>query len=102
MDFLTFKRFISIDVLIAFYYLGAIVLPVAAWFFGLWFIRKYNGARLLYQQAVVKVWQALSQKQKVALVAFFIISLLMMEVFWRMLIEFLVAYMQMRDALVQH
>lgn len=101
MDFLTFKRFISIDALIVFYYFGAVVLPVATWFLVVWLVRKYSSVRSAYEMGKDTFWQALSPKQKGWLLFFFAMAFLFMELFWRMLFEFLIAYMQIRDALVQ-
>ena len=101
MDFLTFKSFISIEVLIIFYYIGAIVMPVGVWFLVTWSIRKYNFIDEVYRKAKETIWKSLNRKQQIKLVIFFIFFFLFMELFWRMLFEFLIAYMQMRDALLQ-
>lgn len=100
MDFLTFKRFISIEVLIVFYYLGAVVLPMAIWYLMTWLLQRYQLLNAAYENGKEIVWSSLSSKQKTRVLAFFIISFLFMELFWRMLFEFLIAYMQMRDALL--
>jgi hypothetical protein len=101
MEFLTFKRFISIEVLIVFYYLGAVILPVGVWFLVAWLIQKYNLVDAAYKKGKEIIWKSLNKKQKAKLVIFFISFFLFMEIFWRMLFEFLIAYMQMRDALLQ-
>ncbi len=101
MDFLTFESFISTEVLIVFYYIGAIILPVGAWYFVAWLIRKYEFVNVAYEKGKETFWRSLNQKQKIKLIMFFIISFLFMELFWRMLFEFLIAYMQIRDVLLQ-
>jgi len=101
MDFLTFKRFISTEVLIVFYYIGAILLPIGIWFLLTWLIRKYKFIEDAYKKGRETIWRSLSRKQQTKLVALFISAFLFMELFWRMLFEFLIAYMQMRDALLQ-
>ena len=101
MDFLTFKTFISTEALIIFYYLGALILPIGLWFLITWLIRKYRLLNTAYENGKELLWKSLSRKQQIKLVAFFVISFLFMELFWRMLFEFLIAYMQMRDALLQ-
>jgi len=101
MDYLTFKSFISTEVLIIFYYLGALILPIGIWLLTIWLIRKYNIFNTIYENGKGIVWESLNTKQKTRLVAFFVTSFLFMELFWRMLFEFLIAYMQMRDALLQ-
>ena len=101
MDFLTFKSFISTEVLIIFYYIGAAILPVGVWFLVAWLIRKYNLVDAAYKKGKETIWKSLNKKQQTKLVIFFISFFLFMELFWRMLFEFLIAYMQIRDALLQ-
>ena len=100
-DFLTFKTFISTKALIIFYYLGAIILPVFSWLLVTWFIRKYKLLNTSYVDVKELLWKILSKKQQAKFIAFFLIVFLFMELFWRMLFEFLIAYMQIRDALLQ-
>ncbi|MCK4709531.1 MAG: DUF4282 domain-containing protein [Gammaproteobacteria bacterium] len=101
MDFLSFKYFISIDVLIFFYYTGAIILPVGVWFLVFRLINKYNFLHTSFTKGKEIVWNLLNRKQQIQLVFFYVFLFLFMEVFWRMLFEFLIGYMQMRDALLQ-
>ena len=101
MDFLTFKSFISTEVLILFYYLGALILPIGMWILLIWLIRKYRFLNTTYENGKEMIWQSLNKKQQIKLVALFISCLLFMELFWRMLFEFLIAYMQIRDALLR-
>ena len=101
MDFLTFKSFISIKVLIIFYYIGALILPVGLWFLINWLIRKYNFFDEVYKKGKDIIWKSLDKKQQAKLLILFILFFLFMELFWRMLFEFLIAYMQIRDALIQ-
>ena len=100
MDFLTFKDFISIPVLIAFYYFGAIIFPFFIWILSTWLVKKYKSIDAVRAKGKQILWSALSAKQKAKLVAGFLVAFLFMELFWRMLFEFLIAYMQMRDALL--
>lgn len=101
MDFLTFKSFISIEVLIIFYYVGALILPIATWALLTWLMRKYRLINATYENGKEIIWKSLNKKQQTKLVALFISSFLFMELFWRMLFEFLIAYMQIRDALLR-
>ncbi|CAA6822523.1 MAG: Unknown protein [uncultured Sulfurovum sp.] len=90
MDFFTFKSFISIEVLIIFYYLGAIIMPIIIWFALRRFSKKYH----------LSPNNIMNTKQKVILTLLFLIAFFFMQLFWRMLFEFLIAYMQIRDALL--
>ena len=101
MDFLTFKSFISTEVLIIFYYHGALILPIVIWLLFTWLIRKYRLLNTTYESGKEILWKSLNKKQQTKFVALFVTSFLFMELFWRMFFEFLIAYMQMRDALLK-
>ena len=101
IDFLSFHSFISIKALIVFYYIGAVIMPIGLWFLLVWLIRKYEFLTVTYQHGIELLWNSLKTRQKVKLSAAFIITFLFAELFWRMLFEFLIAYMQMRDAILQ-
>ena len=100
MEFLTFKVFISTDVLIVFYYIGAVIVPVGVWLLVNWFIRKYSFFDDALRKARSTVGASINKKQKAILAIVFVLSFLFMEIVWRMMFEFLIAYMQIRDALV--
>ena len=100
MDFLTFKSFISTEVLIIFYYIGALILPVAIWLLFVWLIRKYELVSNAYESGKGIIWESLGTRQKIKVIVLFVCAFLFMELFWRMLFEFLIAYMQIRDALL--
>ena len=101
MDFLTFKNFISIPVLIAFYYFGSVVFPFFLWAFSRWLMSKYALLGDIHSKGKKIFWSALSGQQKLKLGAVFLVTFVFMELFWRMLFEYLIAFMQMRDALLQ-
>ncbi len=61
MDFLTFKSFISIEVLILFYYLGALILPIGIWIFLTWLIRKYRFINVTYENGKEIIWKSLKK-----------------------------------------
>jgi hypothetical protein len=100
MDFLTFKKFISIEVLILFYYLGALIFPVVGWFLFFWLIRKYQLLYTIGSKGKKIVWGLLSKKKKIMLLALFVSLFLFMQLIWRMMFEFLIAYIQIRNALL--
>jgi len=100
IDFLNFKFFISPYVLIAFYYIGAIAVPVGSWFFASWIIRKYSIASDIYESGKETFKNITRTKDRMLLYALFILFFICMEIMWRMMFEFLIAYLQMRDALM--
>ncbi len=100
IDFLNFKSFISIEVLIIFYYMGAIMIPIAMWLFSHWLIQRFNILSQSYEKGKRLLWSSLTTKQKIMLAFFFTACFFFMQLFWRMMFEYLIAFMQMRDALV--
>lgn len=100
IDFLIFKSFMSPWALIVIYYMGAVVLPVAGW---VWIFGHYGSSDSVggvFQAGGHALWHKLDKKRQLRWVGVFIVLFLLMELFWRILFEFLIGYMQMRDALV--
>jgi len=100
LDFLTFQSFISLPALIIFYYFGAFLLPITTWYLCLKLSQKLNIIQLTLKKEKQWMWQSLNTKQQSIIILFFILMLGMMELVWRMMFEFLIAYMQIHDALV--
>ena len=101
IDFLNFKIFISPYVLIISYYIGAIVVPVGSWFLASWIIRKYSIASDFYESGKETFKNITRTRDRMLLYALFILFFIFMEIMWRMMFEFLIAYFQMTDALMQ-
>jgi len=91
LDFLSFKYFISLDVLVVMYYLGALGVPILGWAFVLW-IR----AKLFSENKE----SSSKGKYKTYFILFFMVVFIFLEIFWRVMFEVLIAYFQMRDVLV--
>ena len=104
IDFFKFHTLISIEVLIVFYYLGAIVLPLGLYWFMLWLksllVQKVEGIQSAINAGSQVVSNALTTSTKMKWFVLFLASFVFAELFWRLLFEFLIAFMQMRDALV--
>jgi len=100
MEFLSFERFISIEVLILLYYIGAVIMPVGIVIFGKRLLSKFNVFVAAYKTGKEIVWSSLTGKQKIEALIALLICFIFMELFWRMLFEFLIAYMQIHDAMV--
>ncbi|ADR35231.1 hypothetical protein Sulku_2572 (plasmid) [Sulfuricurvum kujiense DSM 16994] len=87
MEFLTFDSFISIPVLIAFYYLGALLIPALLWTERSW---------------VIKVTDILVQHFPIAtsrLIIGFMLLFMFFELMWRMMFEMLIGYFKMIEYL---
>lgn len=101
IEFLSFKQMISIPALIVFYYLGAVFLPIAVWFFCSWLLNKIDPSDSWVSQGKTLFHDSLCRKQKIIVSILFAFSFLLAELFWRIMFEFLIAFMQMRETLLQ-
>lgn len=89
MNFLTFDSFISIPILIAFYYLGALIIPALLWTKRTW---------------IVKITDVLTQSLPIVtsrLILGFMFLFMGFELMWRMMFEMLIGYFKMIEYL-QH
>lgn len=87
IDFLTFKTFITPSILILFYYIGAILVPIFIY-------RKQR--YILNKLSINKI--NLNIYTKLILIAFFI----MLEIMWRMMFEVMIGYFQIHNALTHN
>ena len=101
MDFLLFKTFISTKALIFFYYFGAVFIPILLYFLKNWLIENVYFIKNLYETAKNIFIKSLSPKRKIISVLLLILAFLFAELLWRMMFEFFIAYMQIRDSLVK-
>ncbi len=82
-----FRSFVTPVLLLIFYYIGAVVMPLFVWLTWLWLKRKY------FPEAVLP--------KQIYIYTFFLLGILMMELFWRMMFEIMIAYFDMHDALMK-
>ena len=101
IDFLTFRSFISPYALILFYYLGALVMPLAAWGAWLWMRRRWPLMGQLFDEGKRVTETSIPRRHRWLAIGLMIAGFLFMELLWRMLFEFLIAYLQMHEALRQ-
>ena len=76
-------------------------MPLLIWQFISWMRRRFSVVDDGVQIKKSMLNETLSLKQRVLFLIFFMFLFVMAELFWRMLFEFLIAYLQIRDALVQ-
>ena len=100
-DILTFKIFISPMTLIIFYCIGAVLMPPFIWFFSRWIMKKIDFIEQSYLKSREMAWRSMTLKYKILSVFIFVMMFLFMELLWRMMFEFLIAYMQIREALIR-
>ena len=91
IDFLTFKSFISYNMLFIFYYLGAIGVPFLSFIF----------TKRVYTYPKEALGTLIAKEYKIKLFILFIVLFIFSEIIWRMMFEFLIAFLQMRDALIK-
>ena len=108
MDFLTFKSFISSETLIILYYVGVVTMPGSVWYIFTRIIKNYNnfGGEKINKYIDVAfingkkiAWKSLNKKQKIKFITLLAFLFFIMQLLWRIMFEFLIAYMQMHDAL---
>lgn len=90
-DFLTFQTFITPTLLIVMYYIGAILIPLFSWYFIHWIKTVYKA----------ELENKTTFKQRSIVYSVFFISFFSMEIFWRVMFEFFIAYFDMHDALMK-
>jgi hypothetical protein len=100
LDFLAFRTLISGPVLILFYYLGAVGIPVGAWLLAMYLMQRFEIARNAYEQGRRTFVAALPKRRRVTALLLFVTAFVFMELLWRLMFEYLIAFMQIRDALV--
>ena len=100
MAFLTFDLLISQYVLIVFYTMGAIICPFVMWRCMKWLLQKYPLIEDIHVQGRRLIWEHMSRDKKWKMILLFVGMFMMAEIFWRMMFEYLIAFMQMREALV--
>ena len=99
-DFLTFQSFISPGVLLAAYYVGALVMPVLLWLGRNRLVRRFAVLGWLDQQRQ-QVFQQLSSRDQWLVALAVVLLFIFMEIVWRMMFEAMIGYFQMHDFLRQ-
>ena len=97
-DFLTFKTFLSIDILILSYYIGAVIIPIAMWLSKAYLQRRF---KILdrFNTFLLNLFGTMSLKRKLLSILLFILMFISMEIVWRMCFEMMIGYFQMIEAL---
>ena len=99
-DILSFKVLITPALLVFLYYLGALIIPFADWFFLKRYVRKAREA-LVSRLAETEIGQAVKESdvgQRFWL--YYALIFVFLELGWRVMFEFFVAYFQMHNSLM--
>lgn len=95
LDFLSFRSYVSPYALLAFYYLGAVLMPLAMVFFWFWLKRRFPRLDMAQRQVESAGRNYLSPMQRAGLLLACVFCFLLAELFWRMMFEFMIAYFHM-------
>ncbi|MEN8727851.1 MAG: DUF4282 domain-containing protein [Sulfurovum sp.] len=90
-DFLTFQTFITPTLLILMYYVGAVLIPLFSWYLARWIKTVYK----------TEIESYTTFKQRLILYSTFFIAFFCLEILWRVMFEFFIAYFDMHDALMK-
>ena len=97
-DFLSFRVFMTPALLLVVYYFGAITGPLLIF----WFISKTR--QLANQASAVprrgRLRDSIMGDNRGVIVTAGIVMLVILEIFWRMMFEFFIAYFQIHNALM--
>ncbi|MDO9508039.1 MAG: DUF4282 domain-containing protein [Thermovirgaceae bacterium] len=97
LDFLNFDVFVSPGILKALYFIGALVLPLLGWFVLQKARSRYPGVEAFFSAAN----STTGTRFRFLRWLFFAFAIICAETLWRIIFEYLVAYLQMRDALMK-
>lgn len=104
-DIITLRFFVTPYVILLVYWFGAFVVPVAGWLAMRWLVTRMRRNELA-ASGMDKVGATLSQLDqdggwRMVFWGGFAGAFLLLELLWRMLFEFLIAYYHIHDALMQ-
>ncbi len=99
-DILTFNRFIAQDVLIFFYYIGAIFMPLFFYIFREYLIKNIAIFQNFHQK-MSTLYNSLPSYLKIFFWIFLLMMFLCTELVWRMMFEAMIGYFDMHDYLYQ-
>ncbi|MEA3412475.1 MAG: DUF4282 domain-containing protein [Pseudomonadota bacterium] len=100
VDFLNFRFFISPHVLVGCYYAGALGVPFGSWFLAIWIKRRYGLVSDAHQSGKTAFLAVTGKRNRLLFYVLVILIFICMEILWRVMLEFLIAYLQMREALL--
>ena len=99
-DFLSFNTFIAQDVLVFFYYIGAMVMPVILWFSRDYLLKRVSLFNLV-NNLLKGFFESLSLQNKTITIVGFIMMFFCMELCWRMVFEAMIGYFDMHNYLYE-
>ncbi len=99
-DILTFNTFITQDVLVFFYYIGAVLMPVVLYLFKDYLIAHLSFVKKINDK-LHRFYASFSSNGKIVFWLMFLTMFLCMELCWRMMFEAMIGYFDMHNYLYQ-
>ena len=99
-EILTFNNFIAQNVLIFFYYIGAVMIPVTLYYFRDYLLRKLSLFKIV-DEKVKDFYTSLGAREQKLFWIVFIVFFLCAELCWRMIFEAMIGYFDMHDYLYE-
>ncbi|QOP45805.1 DUF4282 domain-containing protein [Sulfurimonas paralvinellae] len=97
-EFLTFNNFITQDILIFFYYIGAVLMPAFMYFFRSFLMEHFALVKAGYEK-LYDFYNSFSVTEKKVFWFVMITMFVCMELCWRMMFEAMIGYFDMHDYL---
>lgn len=97
-NILSFNTFITQNILIFIYYIGAVIFPVMIYLFRNYLITNISWFKTLYKKIEKFYISFPTSKKRVFWIVFWIIFVCA-ELFWRMMFETMIGYFDMHDYL---
>ena len=99
-NFLTFNTFIAQDILVFFYYIFAILVPIFLWIFNLYIVKKISFVKILEKQTKY-AYQSLNINRKVQIMILFIAIFFFLELCLRIFFEAMIGYFDIHQYLFE-
>lgn len=105
LDVITLRFFITPYVILLIYWFGALVVPLAGWLLWRWLLGKLRQQELA-ASGLDKLGATVNRVDQTGNLRWlfwggFLLVFLLLELLWRMLFEFLIAYFHIHQALMQ-
>ncbi len=99
-DILSFNTFVTQDVSIFFYYIGAVIIPIVLWFSKDYLIEHVSLIKKMHEK-IKNFYPSLNSKERTLAWLSFLTIFICFEICWRMMFEMIIGYFDMHDYLYQ-
>ncbi|WP_457746647.1 DUF4282 domain-containing protein [Sulfurimonas sp.] len=99
-NILTFNTFVAQDVLLVFYYVCALFVPIIIWKLRFYAVKKFSLSKSI-DDGIKNFYTSLDTQQRFIVLTVFIIIFFCMELCLRMIFEAMIGYFDMHDYLYE-